>query len=125
MTTSRNRLLLSGTVRLWLEYKMRYVVIHKVVWYSRIQGYSKVYVWNMLWHMITVRASFSWWRYFCVSRLLVGLYDYQATNRSGWGGSQRESSLSPIGRLGVIYDSKPPGLGLISGRDKLIPAIHQ
>jgi hypothetical protein len=52
-------------VRLWLEYKMRYVVIHKAMWYRRIQGHNKVYVWNMLWYLITVRASFLWWWYFC------------------------------------------------------------
>ncbi len=39
------------------------------------------------------------------------IYDSQATNRSaaGEGGSQRESSLLPIGRQGAKYDSQPHG----------------
>ncbi len=39
------------------------------------------------------------------------LYDSQTANRSaaGEGGSHRESSLLPIGHLGVIYDSQLNG----------------
>ncbi len=42
------------------------------------------------------------------------IYDFQATVgvRRGRGGSQRESSLLPIGRQGVRYDSLPHGYAL-------------
>jgi hypothetical protein len=49
---------------------------------------------------------------FVYSVWLAGLFDAQVTKRGGPGGdSHRESSLSPISRLGFKYVYKAPQLG--------------
>jgi hypothetical protein len=87
---------------MFCNYILLKVLITKMLFEAIFQPKSKIFP---LFVVVFFCVCFSW---------LKVIYDSQATNGSveREGGSHRESSLLPIGHLGVIYDSQPHGYAL-------------